>query len=190
MQDIERFIAGFRAFQKNYFGPEGSQFDILKHGQNPSTMIIGCSDSRVDPAILTNCQPGDIFTVRNVANLVPPYEENGVYHGVSAALEFAVCRLEVERIIVLGHSQCGGIGALMTGDCGAEGAGFIGRWMSIAAPAREQVMAALRAKTLLYSTAPRNRRLCCSRWKTCGPSPSSTSASLPARCRSMGGIST
>ncbi|MEN8614932.1 carbonic anhydrase [Dehalogenimonas sp. THU2] len=146
MQDIERFIAGFRAFQKNYFGPEGSQFDILKHGQNPSTMIIGCSDSRVDPAILTNCQPGDIFTVRNVANLVPPYEENGGYHGVSAALEFAVCRLGVERIIVLGHSQCGGIGALMTGDCSAEGAGFIGRWMSIAALAREQVMMSLPGK--------------------------------------------
>jgi len=109
-------------------------------------MIIGCSDSRVDPAILTNCAPGDIFTVRNVANLVPPFEKNGGLHGVSAALEFAVCHLGVEHIIVLGHSQCGGIGALMAGNCGCKGGGFISRWMSIATPARERVLAELPGK--------------------------------------------
>lgn len=90
---------------------------LLKQGQSPKTMIIGCSDSRVDPAILTNCAPGDIFTVRNVANLVPPYQEDGGQHGVSAALEFAVCHLGVEHIIVLGHSQCGGIDALFRHRC-------------------------------------------------------------------------
>lgn len=146
MKDLERFITGFRSFQKDYFGPEGAQFEPLKQGQSPKTMIIGCSDSRVDPAILTNCAPGDIFTVRNVANLVPPYEKNGGLHGVSAALEFAVCHLGVEHIIVLGHSQCGGINALMAGSCGCKGDGFISSWMSIAASAREKVLAELPGK--------------------------------------------
>lgn len=143
MKDIEGFISGFRSFRKDYFGPENSQFEALKQGQSPSTMIIGCSDSRVDPAILTNCAPGEIFTVRNVANLVPPYENADGLHGVSAALEFAVCHLGVEHIIVMGHSQCGGIGALMAGSCGCKGDGFISRWMSIATPAKEKVLAAL-----------------------------------------------
>jgi carbonic anhydrase len=146
MKDLERFIIGFRNFQKDYFGPECSQFEPLKQGQSPKTMIIGCSDSRVDPAILTNCVPGEIFTVRNVANLVPPFEENGGLHGVSAALEYAVCHLEVEHIIVLGHSQCGGIGALMAGSCGCKGGGFISQWMSIAAQAKERVLAELPGK--------------------------------------------
>jgi carbonic anhydrase len=143
MKDIERFISGFKVFREEYFGAGGSRFEALKHGQSPKTMIIGCSDSRVDPATLTNAAPGDIFTVRNVANLVPPYEENGGQHGVSAALEFAVCHLEVEHIVVLGHSQCGGINALMAGTCGYRGGGFITRWMNIAAPARERVLAEL-----------------------------------------------
>lgn len=144
MQDIERFIRGFRSFQKDYFGAEQSRFDTLKHGQNPTTMVIACSDSRVDPAILTNSEPGDIFTVRNVANLVPPYEPDGGQHGVSAALEFAVCHLGVEHIIVLGHSSCGGIKALMHGGSHVcEGGGFIERWMSIAEPARERITAEL-----------------------------------------------
>ncbi|SNB46919.1 carbonic anhydrase [Geobacter sp. DSM 9736] len=143
MKDIQRFIAGFRKFQENYFGKESELFEPLKAGQSPKTMIIACSDSRVDPAILTNCSPGDIFTVRNVANLVPPCEENGGQHGVSAALEFAVCHLGVEHIIVLGHSQCGGINALMAGTCGCKGGGFISRWMTIANAARERVLAEL-----------------------------------------------
>jgi len=143
VEDLERFIAGFRTFQKDYFGPEVSLFEPLKQGQSPKVMVIGCSDSRVDPAILTNSAPGEIFTVRNVANLVPPCEEDGGRHGVSAALEFAVCQLEVEHIIVLGHSQCGGINALMSGDCGCNGRSFISRWMSIAEQARQKVLAEL-----------------------------------------------
>lgn len=140
MKDIERFISGFRTFKEHYFGAESSHFEPLKHGQNPKTMIISCSDSRVDPAILTNCAPGDLFTVRNVANLVPPCEEDGGRHGVSAALEFAVCHLGVEHIVVLGHSQCGGIKALMAGTCGCKGGGFISNWMSIAEAARQRVL--------------------------------------------------
>ncbi len=146
MKDLERFITGFRTFRDDYFGTDNSHFEPLKQGQKPKTMIIGCSDSRVDPAILTNCAPGDIFTVRNVANLVPPCEEDGGRHGVSAALEFAVCHLEVEHIVVLGHSQCGGINALMAGSCGCKGDSFISSWMSIAAPAREKVLAELGGK--------------------------------------------
>lgn len=146
MQDIKRFIAGFRTFQENYFGSGVDHFEPLKEKQTPKTMIIGCSDSRVDPALLTNCAPGDIFTVRNVANLVPPYEESGGLHGVSAALEFAVCHLKVEHIVVLGHSGCGGIKALMADNCGCTGGGFISNWMSIAVPAREQVLSELPGK--------------------------------------------
>lgn len=148
MHDIERFINGFRTFKENYFGPESAVFEPLKQGQSPKTMIIGCSDSRVDPAILTNCSPGDIFSVRNVANLVPPFEESGGLHGVSAALEFAVCHLGVEQIIVLGHSQCGGINALMSGICNCKGGGFVSQWMSIANPAKEQVLAELHNKDI------------------------------------------
>lgn len=143
MKDIERLITGFSAFKKDYFSPENSQFELLKQGQNPKTMIIGCSDSRVDPAILTNSSIGEIFIVRNVANLVPPYKEDGGHHGVSAALEFAVCHLGVEHIIVMGHSQCGGINALMADSYGCEGDSFISNWMSIASPAREKVLAEL-----------------------------------------------
>lgn len=146
MDDIQRFLSGFRVFQKDYFGPHSDHFEPLKHGQSPKTMIIGCSDSRVDPALLTNSAPGDIFMVRNVANLVPPCEADGGQHGVSAALEFAVTILEVEHIIVLGHSQCGGINALMNGNCEARGGSFISRWMSIAAPARDRIRTELAEK--------------------------------------------
>lgn len=162
MEDIQRFIAGFRTFQKEYFGPSDSVFDILKHGQRPRTMIIGCSDSRVDPAILTGCGPGELFIVRNVANLVPPYESDGGHHGVSAAVEYGVCVLEVEHLVVLGHSSCGGIQALMEGPgtaagaaagpgagkgTGARGGGFLAGWIEMAAPVREKVRQELRAKS-------------------------------------------
>jgi carbonic anhydrase len=146
MRDIQRFITGFRTFHEDYFGSKSSIFNSLKDGQSPKTMIIGCSDSRVDPALLTDSEPGDVFIVRNVANLVPPFEENGGRHGVSAALEFAICCLGVEQIIVLGHSQCGGINALMNGGYESIGSGFISRWMSIAAPARERILKELPGK--------------------------------------------
>lgn len=138
MKDINRFIAGFKDFQKEYFGSDTSAFKALKKGQNPKTMVIACSDSRVDPVLLTNAGPGDIFTIRNVANLVPPCEFDGGQHGVSAALEFAVCHLGVEHIIILGHAQCGGINGLMSG-IADDKKSFIGRWMSLALPAKEQI---------------------------------------------------
>ena len=143
MADIKKFITGFKRFQENYFGRDHELFGQLKQGQHPSTLVIACSDSRVDPAILTDCEPGDLFVVRNVANLVPPYEAGGGLHGVSTALEFGACVLEVQHIIVLGHSQCGGVHALLNGiPKGAKGE-FIVDWVNIAARARERVLTEL-----------------------------------------------
>ncbi|GAB7126501.1 carbonic anhydrase [Silvimonas sp. JCM 19000] len=150
MDEMEKFIGGFRRFQHKYFGRESNSnlFDQLKRGQSPKTLVIGCSDSRVDPAIVTDCDPGDLFVVRNVANLVPPYEKDGTFHGVSSAIEFAVCDLNVQQILVLGHSSCGGIGALMKGYAAKTDANFVGRWMRIAETAREKVLAEMTAKPL------------------------------------------
>jgi carbonic anhydrase len=103
-------------------------------------MIIACSDSRVDPAMLSGASPGEIFVVRNVANLVPPFEVQGKFHGVSSAIEFAVENIGVENIIILGHRQCGGIRALMTSQAEAPSS-FVGRWMEIARVAKEKVLA-------------------------------------------------
>jgi carbonic anhydrase len=140
MPDIGKFIAGFKRFQDNYFGQDRHLYEQLKLGQYPRALVVACCDSRVDPAILTGSEPGDIFVVRNVANLVPPCEYGGGYHGVSAALEFAVCQLGVEHIIVLGHSQCGGIRALMRGSGNCENAEYVAKWVQIAAPARDKVL--------------------------------------------------
>lgn len=147
MQDIAKLIAGFRLFQKNYFRGDSELFSQLKEGQQPKTLVIGCSDSRVDPSLLTGADPGDLFVIRNVANLVPPYEPDAGYHGVSAALEYAVCRLQVEHIIVLGHSQCGGIAGLMNSDCDCQVGEFIGKWVSLAEPAKLRVQEELAGKS-------------------------------------------
>lgn len=138
-------IAGFRRFQQRYFGEERSLYEsLVRQGQTPKIMIVACCDSRVDPAILTDCDPGDLFVVRNVANLVPPCEAGGGYHGTSAALEFAVCYLKVEHVIVMGHARCGGIRALIDNARRDENVGqFISPWMSIADEARRDVLAAL-----------------------------------------------
>lgn len=110
---VKPLINGFQNFRDNYFSKEKSFFEnLIKKGQKPKVMIISCSDSRVDPAILFNAKPGELFVVRNVANLVPPYEPDEGYHGVSAAIEYATKDLLVEHIVVLGHAFCGGISAL------------------------------------------------------------------------------
>lgn len=135
---IVKLIDGFSRFRAEHYETEDSLYQRLtREGQSPRIMVIACCDSRVDPAIITDCDPGDLFVVRNVANLVPPHETGGHYHGTSAALEFAVRCLHVEDIIVLGHSRCGGIRALLSGIQGADGLGqFITPWMEIAAEAR------------------------------------------------------
>jgi carbonic anhydrase len=140
MKDIANFITGFKRFRQEYFDADEQRFASLKLGQKPKVLLIGCSDSRVDPAILTGCAPGELFVVRNVANLVPPCEYDQHHHGVSAALEYAVCHLEVEHIIILGHSGCGGIGALMHGVGNERPAEYIGPWVKIAERAREKVL--------------------------------------------------
>jgi carbonic anhydrase len=130
MSATDKLIAGYQRFREGYYEENKAQLSKLaKDGQFPKIAIISCSDSRVDPGVILDCEPGDLFVIRNVANLVPPKEDNNSLHGTSAALEFAVTGLEVESIIVLGHTQCGGIKALMdTSTCDAPDT-FIGKWM-------------------------------------------------------------
>lgn len=141
---IRKLIDGFGRFRAEHFETEDSLYQRLtREGQSPRIMLIACCDSRVDPAIITDCDPGDLFVVRNVANLVPPHETVGHYHGTSAALEFAIRCLHVEHVIVLGHARCGGIRTLLRGIHGTDGLGqFITPWMAIAAEARDRVLAA------------------------------------------------
>jgi carbonic anhydrase len=140
VRNIHQFIEGFQRFQSKYFSGEKPLYDKLNNGQNPSTLLIGCCDSRVDPALLLDCDPGDIFVIRNVANLVPPCNESGNQQGVSAAIQFAVEALNVKRIIVMGHEKCGGIRALMQGYRPSRDIDFIGRWMRIVEPVKQQVL--------------------------------------------------
>ncbi|MFN7729940.1 MAG: carbonic anhydrase [Bdellovibrio sp.] len=142
---IFRLIVGFRRFREKYFlqdDPDTSVYTRLaSSGQTPRTLLIGCSDSRVDPAILTGASPGELFIVRNVANLVPPCETQMTgFHGTSSAIEFAVVNLKVENVIILGHRQCGGIRALMRGPSENSGP-FVSSWMRIAKDARDIVLA-------------------------------------------------
>ncbi|MGV7207211.1 carbonic anhydrase [Oxalobacteraceae bacterium A2-2] len=138
MEDIEKFIRGFSRFQQQYFSEGRNVYDSLRGGQRPATLLIGCCDSRVDPALLTGSDPGDIFMVRNIANLVPPCTPDASA-GVSSAIEFAVCELEVARVIVLGHARCGGIRALMAPRAAARETDFVGKWMRIAEPVAQRV---------------------------------------------------
>ncbi len=138
MASTAKLLDGFKRFHKQYFGNDSELYESMKNGQPAKTLMVACCDSRVDPAILTDCDPGDLFTIRNVANLVPPSENDGHYHGTSAALEFAVNSLEVENIIVMGHAGCGGIKALWDDDGSAQSQ-FIHSWVSIAASAKKWV---------------------------------------------------
>lgn len=146
MQDIEKFVSGFTRFQQQYFHEHQTLYDNLRSGQRPTTLVIGCCDSRVDPMLLTGSDPGDMFVVRNIANLVPPCTPDAP-PGVSSAIEFAVCNLEVERVIVLGHARCGGIRALLAPQQQPSETNFVGRWMRIAEPVRQRVMRELPNKT-------------------------------------------
>ena len=143
---VKKLIAGFSDFKKNFFGDDGSFYKKLaKRGQKPKTMIISCSDSRVDPAILFGARPGDLFVVRNVANLVPPYQPDDNYHGISAAIEFGIRDLGIREIVVLGHAFCGGIKALCSHARGEDNKEreFITPWIKIAMPIMDQFSAGL-----------------------------------------------
>lgn len=149
MPSFSTLIDGFRRFRSGEYMDQRRRFDALAmHGQSPKVMIIACSDSRVDPTRIFDVDPGQVFVVRNVANLVPPYEETPGYHGASAAVEFAVTQIEVDYIVVLGHAQCGGISAALTGkfDGAKPGeGGFINHWMDMIAPARDEALHAAAA---------------------------------------------
>jgi carbonic anhydrase len=134
----ERLISGYRTFASQRLPTEQSRYrELSERGQSPQVMVIGCSDSRVSPEVIFDSGPGELFVVRNVANLVPPYAPDGTAHGVSAALEFGVQVLRVRHIVVLGHAQCGGIKALVQDAAPLSPGDFIGRWMSLLTPTME-----------------------------------------------------
>lgn len=139
---MEDFIEGYRRFRAGTWRNERARFDALsKFGQKPRALVISCSDSRTDPQMVFNAAPGEIFVIRNVANLVPPYGPDDQPHGSSAAIEFAVRVLKVPQIIVMGHAMCGGIQALLNG-APAEVSDFVGQWVRVAEPARLRAMSA------------------------------------------------
>ena len=137
---IQKLLQGFEHFKATYFTENNRLFQQLKEHQKPKILLISCSDSRVDPAIITNCAPGDIFVIRNVANLVPQFDPDPHAHGVSSALEYGVNILQVEHIIVLGHSDCGGIKALMERGEQHQPGNFLDRWLDLAQPAKTAVL--------------------------------------------------
>ena len=135
-----RLIEGYEAFRSGRLPAEQSRYrDLAEQGQSPEIMVIGCCDSRVSPEVIFDARPGELFVVRNVANLVPPYSPDGTYHGVSAALEFAVGALRVKHIVVLGHARCGGVRAFAEDSAPLSPGDFIGKWMSLIAPAAEKL---------------------------------------------------
>ena len=137
----DRLIDGYRNFMAGRYATERDRYKALaREGQTPEVMVIACCDSRAAPETIFDCGPGELFVVRNVANLAPPYEPDGKHHSTSAALEFAVQSLKVKHIVVLGHGRCGGIRAAL--DPAAEPLSpgdFIGKWMGLVAPAAETV---------------------------------------------------
>jgi carbonic anhydrase len=137
---MDDLIAGYRRFRASTWRAERSRFEELsRFGQHPRALVIACSDSRTDPQMVFNAAPGELFVIRNVANLVPPYGPDDQPHGVSSAIEFAVRTLRVPNIIVMGHAMCGGIKALLDGTP-PELPDFVGQWVRIAEPARQRAM--------------------------------------------------
>lgn len=146
MTGFDNLIQGYRRFRRGSYSAQRARFDTLAHqGQSPKAMVIACSDSRVDPSMIFDSGPGEMFVVRNVANLVPPFETGGGRHGVSAALEFAVTQLEVSEIVVMGHGGCGGVKASLSDafkDAKPGEGGFIAHWIDLLDEERDRVRAA------------------------------------------------
>ena len=144
MTRLSDMIDGYRRFRVTDWHTEHRRWAELAERQSPKVMVLACSDSRVEPAVIFDASPGEMFVVRNVAALAPPFETTPGHHGVSAALEFAVTQLEVEEIVVMGHGLCGGCAAALTGqfDDAAHGEGhFIAGWVSLLDGARQVVQA-------------------------------------------------
>ena len=147
---MDALIAGYRRFRARTWPARRRRFETLAdRGQSPRALVVACGDSRVDPAMIFDAGPGEIFTIRNVANLIPPCQPDDAYHGTSAALEFAVLVLGVRDVIVMGHGLCGGVRALLDGLPDAPGS-FIGPWLRQAAPARARTLACAPADPQLH----------------------------------------
>jgi carbonic anhydrase len=144
MPYLTQLIEGYRRFRENDWADERERWSELAEGQSPQVMILSCADSRVDPATIFDARPGEIFVTRNIAGLAPPYETSSGFHGVSAALEFAVTQIDVGEILVMGHGLCGGCAAALTGqfDDTEPGEGhFIADWVRMLDGARDKVRA-------------------------------------------------
>ena len=145
-QQLDNLIAGYRRFREHGWTPRRERWATLRDGQQPEIMVIACSDSRVDPAQIFDVDPGEIFVVRNVAAMVPPFETTPGHHGVSAALEFAVQVLKVKEIVVMGHGMCGGCKAALTQElhgCEPGEGGFVADWIALLDEAREPIAQSL-----------------------------------------------
>src|SRR3990167_10278261 len=130
-KSLKKILLGYFEFRKEYAtGNQSIMHHLAAQGQKPEIMVIACCDSRVDPSLILQCDPGDLFVVRNVANIIPPYEKDEAHHGTSAALEFGVCLLQVNHLILLGHSQCGGIQALLDRNDTNQN-DFVTNWVSL-----------------------------------------------------------
>jgi len=141
---IDKLVQGYRDYRDgSYENSRGLIEGLVTRGQRPQVAVIACSDSRIDPAILFQADPGDLFMVRNVANLVPPMEEEGTYHGTSAALEFAVLGLGVKHLVVLGHAHCSGIRLMMDAQPGNTVYKYVSPWVSMLAAAHRRVLATM-----------------------------------------------
>ena len=138
---MDHLIEGYRIYRKKRW-PELRSLHrkLAERGQSPRVLVIACADSRVDPATIFNAGPGELFVLRNVANLAPPYEQGGGFHGVSAGIEFAVLQLKVETILVLGHAQCGGVAAALS-DRPRDPKSFLDAWIGLLDPAKARVVA-------------------------------------------------
>lgn len=147
MTPLEGLIEGYQRFRRDAYASQIAAYRCLAEEQRPGTLIVACCDSRVDPATIFAAGPGELFVVRNVANLVPPFTNDPFHHGTSAALEFAVENLEVDQIVVMGHGDCGGIQACMEAGHGKPASYFVAPWVEIAAPARDEVMMTLNQAT-------------------------------------------
>ena len=144
MTEYSDLIAGYQRFRAEEYEHERERWTELGKGQSPKVMVIACSDSRVDPTQIFDSGPGEMFVVRNVANLVPPFEDGSGRHGVSAALEFAVTQLQVTDILVMGHGSCGGVAAALSqsfADQAPGEGGFIAHWVDMLDEARERIVA-------------------------------------------------
>jgi carbonic anhydrase len=136
----DRLVEGYTAFLGGRLREEQSRYrQLAESGQSPEIMVIGCCDSRVSPEVIFDARPGELFVVRNVANIVPPYAPDGQAHGVSAALEFGVAALKIRHIVVLGHAQCGGVRAFAEDAEPLSPGDFIGKWMKLMAPAMDRI---------------------------------------------------